>query len=144
MPSPDLPKSRANDRWPLWLLLGGIALLLAAAALLAEARGFVAGATRVDGEVVALAKSRNNTRPVVRFRDAAGAQHEFRSHVSSATPSYDVGERVTVVHAPGRPDQARIADFESLYLLPALLGGLGAVLSAVGAAQLLRRRGRAA
>ena len=137
MPNPDVPP---RDRWPLWLLLGGIVLLSAAAALLVEARGFVAGATRAEGEVVALAKSRNNTRPVVRFRDAAGGGHEFRSHVSSATPSYDVGERVTVLHAPGRPDQARIADFESLYLLPTLLGGLGAVLSAVGAVRLRRQR----
>jgi hypothetical protein len=134
----------APDRWPLWLLLGGTALLLSAVALLFEARGFVAGATRAEGEVVALAKSRNNTRPVVRFRDAVGAEHEFRSHVSSSSPAYDVGERVTVVHAPGRPDQARIADFESLYLLPALLGGLGSVLSAVGALRLLRQRRRGA
>lgn len=137
-----MPTSPPPDRWPLWLLLGGLGLLLAAAAILYEARAFVARAERVEGEVVALAKSRNNKRPVVRFRDATGAQHEFRSHVSSSTPSYEVGERVTVAHATGRPDQARIADFESLYLLPALLGGLGTVLAGVGGVQLVRRRRR--
>jgi hypothetical protein len=70
------------------------------------------------------------TRPIIRF-SAAGLTHEFAHRFASTPPAYDVGERVSVRYEPGAPHSARIDSAFSLWFLPGLVGGLGAIFGLV-------------
>lgn len=71
------------------------------------------------------------TRPVIRFTTGSGAMIEFGHGFVSTPPAYDVGERVQVRYDPASPAAARIASPLSLWLLPGVFGGLGAIFGAV-------------
>jgi hypothetical protein len=71
------------------------------------------------------------TRPIIRFTTASGADVEFAHGFVSTPPAYDVGARVVVRFEPGVPQSARIASAVSLWFIPGLIGGLGAVFGVV-------------
>jgi hypothetical protein len=71
------------------------------------------------------------TRPIIRFTTASGATIEFGHAYVSTPPAYDVGERVEVRYDPASPAAARIASPLSLWLLPGIFGGLGAIFGTV-------------
>jgi len=52
---------------------------------------------------------------IVQFTDQAGVTHEVRTLTGSYPPHFAVGEKVDVFHRKGKPESARIADFENLY-----------------------------
>ena len=100
-------------------------------------QGFVEGGVRAQGEVVDIVSSRSSDddttyKPMVEFRDAAGARHIFTATVGSNPPQYSRGEAVEVIYAPDAPDEAMIDGFLERYLLPLILGGLGSVFAAIG------------
>ena len=106
-----------------------------------RAMAFLGRATSAEGTVVELVPStstdddghRSTTyRPVVEFTAASGERRTFAHRVASAPPAYQVGERVTVLYDPGDVHDARIQGFSALWLLPTILGGLGAVFALVG------------
>ena len=70
--------------------------------------------------------------PVVRFTDPDGAEREFKSDVASNPPDYQVGDPVTVLVPPGRPEDAVIRSFWSVWGLAVVFFVIGLVPFAIG------------
>jgi hypothetical protein len=118
----------------------GIGLILVALYLLQITRTFLAEASRANGTVIELVRSRssdsNTYAPVVRFVTEAGESIEFTSDTSSNPPSYSEGESVEVLYRTAAPRAARINGFFSLWLGPIIAGGLGTVFGLIGGGML--------
>src|SRR5262249_44613226 len=78
--------------------------------------------------------------PVVKFRTATGEAHTLHSNTGSSSPSYRVGETVSVLYDPGNPFDARIVGFFSLWFLVIIFGPVGALLSLAGSSGLIGPR----
>ncbi|NTW69756.1 MAG: DUF3592 domain-containing protein [Chlorobiaceae bacterium] len=120
----------------------GIAMLLGTLYINESTRSFMSQAIKTEGTVVRLAESwsggstvsHNSSiyRPVVRFRDRNGLQHEFISSSGSNPPSYLEGEKVELLYLPDKPENAQINEFVSLWAGSIILGGLGTLFLFVG------------
>lgn len=117
--------------------LFGIGALAVALWLYRDTSTFLTEATRAVGTVVDLVRSESSDsttyKPVVRFIDRTGEEIEFTSSTGSNPPSYSRGEQVEVLYLPSQPQKARIHGFFSLWGLPLIFGGLGALFFAIGA-----------
>jgi hypothetical protein len=121
----------------------GIAMLLGTYYISESTISFISEAVKTEGTVVRLdaswAGSSNFSqhsriyRPVVRFTDQNGSQHEFISSSGSNPPSYPEGEKVELLYLPAEPESAQINDFFSLWAGSIILGGLGGVFFVIGA-----------
>lgn len=123
--------------WWVAVVFAAIGLICVVAAAWTWAAEFSFGrkAVRAEGRVVDLqarGKRRPIFAPVVEFR-IDGRVVRFISPSGSRPPSYEVGERVDVLHLPDRPEEAVIDSFVERYLLPLgvlfaglIFGGLGA------------------
>jgi hypothetical protein len=69
---------------------------------------------------------------VVRFKTGDGREIDVDSHVVSQPPAHAIGDRVSVSYDPADPQNARLETFSERWFLPAILGVLGSVFSAVG------------
>ena len=111
--------------------LVGIAMLAAAFYFYQGTRSFLETATKTDGTVVELIRSRSGDsdtyKPVVHFVDQKGEGIEFTSSTSSNPPSYSVNEMVGVWYDPANPQHAELDGFFSLWGISAIFGGLGAI-----------------
>jgi hypothetical protein len=116
--------------------LFGIAMLAGGLFAYQHTRSFLATAARAEGTVVEVIHQRSSDsstyKPVVQFATADGRQVEFTSSVGSNPPAYSKGAKVEVLYQPSSPEQARINGFLDLWLLPAILGGMGAVFTLIG------------
>jgi hypothetical protein len=65
-------------------------------------------------------------RPVFVFRDAQGAEHEIYSTVGTYPPAHKVGDKVSVLYKADEPENAVIDAFFDVWLLPLILGIIGA------------------
>jgi hypothetical protein len=83
------------------------------------------------------------TRPVVAYRGGQ-TTHEITGRVGTSPPAYAVGEVVSVLYLPSKPRKARIDSFAERRLLPAIFGGIGAVLFVIGVGGSLWQRQLAA
>jgi len=66
--------------------------------------------------------------PVVEFTSSDGKNHKVQLSEGSSTPSYEVGDEVTVLYEPEHPLEARIKSFGSsalMWVLPGITGILG-------------------
>ena len=96
-------------------------------------RSFLAKAITTSGEVAAVKEEvehdanglSTSSRPVVSFRTEGGMTIRFEAMSTRGPAFYRIGDRVTVVYDPLRPDRAHIRSFVSLWLLPLVLLGLG-------------------
>jgi hypothetical protein len=129
---------------PLIFLGCGLGLLGAAARILRGTGAFLRRAVSATGEVVSLqtvpptdAQELPTYRPTVVFTVPPGQRVRFQSIAHSYPAEHAVGTKVPVLYDPERPQDARIASFTSLWLLPCILGGLGLTFASVGAAILL-------
>lgn len=118
----------------------GFALLGAATWMFLRTRAFIEQAMTTVGVVVELVEETRSGRdgnetyfyPVVRFQPASGDEIQFRSNVGSNPAGYRQGEQVPVLYDPAQPAEARIRSFFQLWLLPLVLGFIGAVFAIVG------------
>ena len=122
----------------------GFALVIAATALTFQTRSFVAGSTATLGRVTAWDYRKSSLRAtgfvtVFTFTNAAGRTYTVRSGWASSRPSHRIGEAVTVLYPPEKPEAARIQSFQTLWLLPTVLGCSG--LAAAGMGVLALRAG---
>jgi hypothetical protein len=122
-------------------LLIGLGLLGGAGYAASRVAAFVRGATAAEGTVVELVPStstdndghRSTTyRPVVEYQAGEGEPRTFTDGMGSSPPAFDVGERVTVLYDPARPTDARIRATFSLWGVPMIVGGIGAVFAVLG------------
>jgi hypothetical protein len=118
--------------------ISGPLFLIGAAFAYSHARAFVTRAVRAEGTVVELVdrggSSGTTYAPVFLFTDAADAKHKVYSSLSSYPPAYEVGEKVTILYDPDKPQKAKIEGFFSLWLVPfilAAIGGLDCLFAAV-------------
>jgi len=119
----------------------GVGLVALAVAIIWAVRtsAFIADATTAQGTVIDLLASRssdNSTtwRPVVRFAAADGRTVQFEAGFSSNPPMYSRGENLEVLYSATNPQKASIKGFASLWGGPLIVGGIGAVFFAIGAA----------
>ena len=122
-----------------YIALGlGVLSLFISLVLWNKTRLFVARATTAQGVVTDLIAVRDKDggsdtyKPEVKFSTEDGKQITFTSSFSSRPPGYDVGESVPVLYLSGKPQEARIKGFGSLWSGCVILAGLGAVFSLVG------------
>ncbi len=121
----------------------GLLEMIVALGFLVHAQSWHAGTVGTAGTVVAHERStratagRGVSRPtyaeVVRFLDASGVQHEFRSRVATSDP-FAVGEAVPVRYAAADPTDATIDSWFRLWGFPLIFVGAGLVFAAVGLA----------
>lgn len=97
---------------------------------------FIDSAEEGSGTVVGLVRSGSDDvtyRPEVAFTTIEGEEVRFISTTGSSPPSYNVGDKVTVLYEPQNPINAEIKDFVSLWLGPLVVGGMGFIFFLVGA-----------
>jgi hypothetical protein len=102
----------------------------------ASTHRFVDSAVRAPGKVVKLVEHResgsNSTYcPVFVFRDESQREHKVCSSVGTSSPSYEVGDDVTVLYRVGEPEKASLGGFLDLWLSPLVWGFIGAVQMAI-------------
>ena len=65
-------------------------------------------------------------RPVFVFRDSKEREHEIHSSVGSYPPAYKVNDKVSVLYNVEEPENAVIDGFFFIWLMPFVLGIIGA------------------
>lgn len=128
------------------MLVVGVAMLAGAVYMYRDTRSFLAGAVHAQGTVVDFDRNDSTDShghrsvsyyPVVQFADAGGRRIEFTSNSGSNPPAYSRGEAVEVLYHADAPDKARINGFMSLWFGPLLVGGMGVLFTAIGAAMIV-------
>ena len=114
----------------------GIGLLTGGFLAFEDVHRFVQIAVRTDGVLtgnVRRGSYRGDTfYPRVRFRTEDGRDISFVSNIGTKPASYHINNAVTVVYDPRNPNRAYIRSVMNLWLLPIILGALGALFSSVG------------
>lgn len=91
---------------------------------------FIQTSHKAQGKVVELQESRSDNgtvfHPVYTFVDRSGAEQKIYSSMGSYPPAYQVGDAVNVLYDPQNPRSAEIEGFWSLWLVPLILGIIGA------------------
>lgn len=132
----------------------GLVLLLGSLVVCGHTASFVHRAARAQGTITALIRHASTDygpvdvtrpvtysfQPVVRFRDDAQHLIQFNDSMASNVSGYHVGETVNVLYLESDPYDARIESFTTLWALPLIFGGIGAIFLAVGAGMMFRGR----
>lgn len=115
----------------LFLLVGGAMVVGAVVSAIRQAQRR-ALMHRAQGTVVRMVYTmRNMQAPVVAF-SGPGGPVEFQSEIGSSPPAFRVGEAVTVLYDPAAPTKAQLDSFWDKWLLPGVLGFIGAVFGFLG------------
>lgn len=121
-----------------WLLAGG-AVVTAVGAF-----RFLKVAQPVTGRVIALREHAGEDgatySPTIEFTDQSGRTHVLESTHSSSPPGFQIGEAVTVLCPPGRPEDGKLNHPLDLWGIPVALGALAVGCGVFGA--VLRARNR--
>lgn len=116
-------------------------MLVCAAVLVFKTALFVHSSTAATGRVVELQWHRDLPAPrgvspggaviVFTFTDNSGRAHTVHSAGAVSPAPFRVGDAVTVLFPPKKPEQARIQSFRMLWFVPTVLSLLGSVFAAV-------------
>ena len=71
-------------------------------------------------------RSNNIVAPIVRY-SAPGGVYDFVGGLSVSRSLYPPGKEVSVLYLPERPSNAVIADFVQIFMVPAVVSGLGLI-----------------
>lgn len=117
--------------------LVGLAIMIGGGFALDYSRSFSKDGVQTPGIVVDLDYSRDSDgdgsyRPVVEYRDSEGRTRTYHSSTGSNPPSYDVGERVTIIYQRDNPTRAIIDGFFDRWFLPVFLLCFGGIFAIVG------------
>lgn len=121
-------------------LLIGVSFLIASAVEIFDVRTFVNSAQTAAGRVVKLnyedhlskGQSVGGYVTVFEFSDTSGKSHTGRSSSAQNPAPHQIGDTVTILYRPESPQDARIRNFRTLWLLPTMLSSAGAVFTLVG------------
>ena len=120
-------------------IIGGLLLLMAvawlgvAAVCYHFANRFASRAIACQGTVVQM-NSRNSDNgnvtfyPEFTFTDSSGRLRTSTSSSSSNPPQYSVGDKISLLYDPQKPQDVRINSFAGLWLLPTIFAGIGGVI----------------
>lgn len=99
-------------RGPIYLIIFGLIFFGIGARLSLKQIILERYGTQADGEVISLTTRCDDDgcsySPVVRFETQYGNKISFESTYSSSPPSYEIGERVTVIYPQETPERAEI------------------------------------
>lgn len=116
-----------------FLLIGGVALILAGAWFVIINANFIRHAERAPGTVIDVVSERGARgaklyHPIVRYRPRQqGNSVTFKANPGLLWSSpFDIGDRVTVAYNEDDPEDAKIVSFWMLWLLPITLIVFGA------------------
>ena len=113
--------------------LSGLALLGWSAVTIQQTRSFVERCWPTQGSVIAFARGGDGVesggaQPVVGYFGPEGGTLEFRPRLLLPWNGLTVGDTITVLYDPLVPEDARLDLFEQLWLIPAVMAALGALL----------------
>jgi hypothetical protein len=126
----------------------GLFLVAVASYVLVAALRLRASAQRAEGTVVRLVKIERSDsegdpilsiHPVVAFPTQAG-QVQFQGRFGTNRSAFSVGDKVTVLYYPDKPQDAQIKGFAQQFLLPLILFGTGSMVILVGSLVLVASR----
>jgi hypothetical protein len=107
-------------------------------------RTFISSSQEVKGTVIRMLSSSGSEggtvyAPVFRFTTIQGQVVEVQEKVYSNPPGFSVGESVDILYDPQNPDKARPKKWSSLYFVPLLLSGMGAIFGCIGLVVLISK-----
>lgn len=118
-------------------LLIGLGMMIGAGIMARDTLNFLDSAISVPGTVIGRQLSSSSSRhnsssyhPVIRYT-AENRSYTIIGATGSNPPAYADGDQVTISYPPGHPEEGRLNSLLNLWLAPAIVGGLGAVLAAV-------------
>jgi hypothetical protein len=117
------------DFW-IWYIIGGLLLLVAASSFLNTVL-FLVKAKSVQGTVIEVV-------PIPK-RETTKRRFEFIPHSGFSLTDYNEDERITVFYDPENPENAKIGDFEELFLYGTIFFLLGAFSCLCGFLQIRSR-----
>ena len=79
----------------------------------------------IEMERVESSKGGPTFHPVFTFTDGAGLVHTQRTPFGSSSFTFEPGEKVTVLYDPSAPKNSKIDSFETVWLGPLLVTGIG-------------------
>jgi hypothetical protein len=97
-------------------------MIVAGAAMLANARDALFGSGRAPGTIVGFRNTGRISAPVIQYR-VGGQQYLCQAWVG--TSGYHLGQGVTIRYHPDRPGGGRLDTFSELWLFPLFLLGFG-------------------
>lgn len=111
----------------------GLLFLLVTVILFFRLLALLAQGNNAEGTVIRLVEDEEDHMfaPVVQFTTSNGKTAEF-THPIFENPPYKIGQTVQVLYNRNDPGKAKIRTFSSMYLLPLVLGILGAGFVAAG------------
>jgi hypothetical protein len=117
-------------------LVGGL-LFVIGVFILIRTRAFISSSQETKGTVIRMLSSSGSEggtvyAPVFRFTTIQGQAMEVEEKVYSNPPGFSVGEVVDILYDPQNPGNARAKKWSSLYFVPLLLSGMGAVFGGIG------------
>ncbi len=77
--------------------------------------------------------------PELRFPTPDGGAVSFVAGTAANPPAYALGEKVTVLYDPAKPEQAVIDSFMARWFMPLLFAGFGLIWLVIGVAPLILR-----
>lgn len=117
-------------------LVGGL-LFVIGVFLFIRTRAFISSSQEVKGTVIRMLSSSGSEggtvyAPVFKFTTIQGQVMEVEEKVYSSPPGFSVGEVVDILYDPQNPGNARAKKWSSLYFVPLLLSGMGAIFGSIG------------
>ncbi len=105
-----------------------LGLILAGLALFLITNSLSASDAKVQGTVVRLLGSSDRKAPVVEYV-VNGTTYEHRSGLYSSPPAFAVGDSVTVLYDPNKPEDSRLDSYRAEWLVAFILGVVGLAFS---------------
>lgn len=111
----------------------GIIVMVGGLCWLIQTISFVKRAATAPGQITEM-KVENDVdgtmyQAIFTFTDQTGKTHTQRSDITESNPSFQAGEKVTVLYDPANPEESKIDSFTTLWLFPVIFGGGGLVFA---------------
>jgi hypothetical protein len=126
-------------------IIGGVIFFLVGAGVLVGdffittgTISFLNSSIKTDGSVVNIIHSRSSDSvnamytPEVSFTDASGQAITFTSNISSSSPSYKIGDKVSVLYDKNNSQSARINTFFQLWFATIVMSIVGVIFFLIG------------
>lgn len=126
-------------------LLIGVGILTGDFFVIKSTMTFLSNSEKAEGSVIDIVKSRSSDgdymyRPEISFIDTTGQTITFTSSISSSMPSYQVGEKVSVLYDKSNSQSAKINTFFQLWFGPIIMTVLGVIFFLTGLLILIKQK----
>jgi hypothetical protein len=119
------------------IIIIALAVLSVSFSTFCHTQKFLKSASRTQGTIVKLDDEGREAYPVVMFHDSRGQEHEIESTAGQNPPAYRIGEAVTVLYQPDKPENAKLNTFFDIWGWTIMLVGFGVIVFVSGSVMLL-------